>query len=637
MSTETTTLQTTRFAALFDAAPVSVLVTLPGRVGREQRIVYVNPAFEAMTGWSRADITGLTPAVLQGPKTDRGVFDDLRSKLGRGEAWQGEAVNYRRDGTPFQMKWSISPVRDPDGTVAAFLAIQEDVTAQRRTERALQDSERRYRAIFEQSFQLVGVLAPDGTVLEVNDTALTFGEHQRSEIVGRPFWETSWWQACDKSRRRLREAIAGAAAGRQMQFRARCYGSGHAVHVLDVSIKPVRDADGRIVLLVPEGRDITQLTAKKDRLKRETARLRNAQRIGRMGGWDYDVAARQLHIHEQTRELFGLPAHFAAPSAEAFEALVHPDDRKERRAALERAIATGTRYDTTYRITTSGGDYVVNVVGEPVHDGAGAVTGLIGIVQDVTQRDRTERELIAARKAAEAASEAKSRFLATMGHELRTPLNAINGFSEIMAAESLGPLGHANYREYSRHILESGRHLLDLINNILDVTRLEINAVQPDVEPVELNGLVESVVGQMQPPAAAQQITLITRLGAPVHLRADARLLRQALFNLIANALKFSPVGTTVEVAGEATPDGGFALRVRDAGPGIAEADRERVVQPFQQADDRLSRRHEGLGIGLYIVRVIAEGHDGGLTIARSPQGGAEVTIRFPAHRTVDG
>jgi PAS domain S-box-containing protein len=628
-------LDTHRFADVFEGSPMSVLVTLPAIAGRDQRIVYVNPAFERMTGWSRKAITGLTPAVLQGPDTDHRIFQDLKAKLARGDAWRGATVNYRRDGQPFDMEWSISAVRGPAGDIAAFLAVQEDVTDRRRTERALQESEGRYRAIFEQSFQLVGVLSPDGIVQEVNETALRFGKIPRSEVIGRPFWETPWWQACQQSRARLREAVASAAAGTLVQFRAQCFGPTRAIHTLDVSIKPVRDSDGRIVLLVPEGRDITQMTEQKARLRRETARLQNAQRIGRMGSWDYDVATGRIHIHEQALELFGLPATFATLTAAEFEAIVHPDDRASRREALADAIAHATRYDTTYRITTPGGSFVINVVGEPVRGSDGKLTGLIGVVQDISERDRVERELIAARKAAEAASEAKSRFLATMGHELRTPLNAINGFSEIMAAETRGPLGDDAYRDYTRHILASGRHLLDLINNVLDLTRLELNAVPADVDPIDVNGLIHSVTGQMQAQAAQKQIDLAVRATMPALLRADPRLLRQVLFNLIGNAVKFAPPATRIDVVGEGTDAGEFALRVGDAGPGIAEEDLERVVQPFQQADDGLARQHEGLGLGLYVVRTIAEGHGACLTFDRSPQGGSEVGLLFPPQRVV--
>ena len=221
MTTVPETLDKARFAGLFDGSPVPVLITLAASTGSEQRIVYVNPAFERMTGWSREAITGLTPAVLQGPETDHSIFPDLREKLALGESWRGETVNYRRDGTPFRMKWSISPVRDGMGRITAFLAIQEDVTEQHRIQRALEESEQRYRAIFEQSYQLVGILSPDGTVQEVNDTALRFGDYQRSQIIGQPFWETPWWQACEESRTRLWEGTVSAADGTIVHFQAR--------------------------------------------------------------------------------------------------------------------------------------------------------------------------------------------------------------------------------------------------------------------------------------------------------------------------------------------------------------------------------------------------------------------------------
>ncbi|MBK1667319.1 hypothetical protein CKO28_04660 [Rhodovibrio sodomensis] len=624
-------LDTQQYAAFFEKSPNAVLITAPEMDGEQQRIHYVNPAFERMTGWSIEDVRGLTPAILQGPETDRGIFPALRVALERGEAWEGETVNYRRDGSPFRMAWSISPILGADGGIVAFLAIQEDVTEHRRMERALAKSEQRYRAIFEQSFQLIGVVDPGGTLLEANETALRFADVTESEVLGLPFWETPWWEACEASRTRLREAVADAANGTLVQFLGRCRGRKGAVHEVEVSIKPVVDQSGRVIMLIPEGRDITQLAEQRRRLRRETARLRNAQRIGRMGGWDYDIATASFHNQPETMELFGLPHEVSAMSRAELEAIIHPEDIPHQRAGFDRACATGARYDVSFRIATPAGEYVVNAVGEPVCDSSGRITGLVGIVQDVTERDRVQRELEAARKAAVAASEAKSRFLATMGHELRTPLNAINGFSELLAREAFGPLGHSSYRDYSAHIHDSGRHLLDLINSILDATRLEVGQFEVAAEPFELAPVVRSAVEQMQPAATAAGIELAHQCPSDMLLTADQRLLRQVLFNLIGNAIKFSPTGTAVEVNGHTDAEGRCVLRVSDAGPGIPEKDRARVLKPFQQIDDRLSRRHEGVGLGLYIVQQIVEAHGATMEIGTSAAGGAEMTIVFPS------
>jgi PAS domain S-box-containing protein len=350
-----------------------------------------------------------------------------------------------------------------------------------------------------------------------------------------------------------------------------------------------------------------------------------------MGGWDYEIATGAFHNHDETIDLFGLPREAASMTRAELEAIIHPDDLPRQRAEFDRACASGTRYDVSFRIDTATGEYVVNAVGEAVRDRGGKVIGLVGIVQDITERDRVQRELEEARKSAEAASEAKSRFLATMGHELRTPLNAINGFSELMAQEALGPLGNASYREYCEHIHASGCHLLDVINSILDATRLEVGRVEVAKDLLELSPLVHSVIGQMAPAAADAGVALLYECADDVIVTADPRLLRQVLFNLVGNAVKFSPGGSAVEVSGCIEGNGSCVLRVSDAGPGIPEADRERVMQPFQQIDDGLSRRHDGVGLGLYIVRQIVEAHGATMEIGTSDAGGAEVTIVFPA------
>jgi PAS domain S-box-containing protein len=350
-----------------------------------------------------------------------------------------------------------------------------------------------------------------------------------------------------------------------------------------------------------------------------------------MGSWDFDIATQTLQNYTECRELFGLPRDTARMTRAAFEAIIHPEDLPQQREALDRACEAGERYDATFRVRTPGGDYVVNAVGEPIRDRSGHIQGLAGIVQDITDRHRFEQELIAARKEAEAASEAKSRFLATMGHEFRTPLNAINGFSEIMAAESLGPIGTPAYRDYAQHIHYSGCHLLTLINRVLDVTRLQMNTLAPECENIDIRAFVRKAARQLGATAQQARVTIITDNLPAARLTADPRLLRQLLFNLVGNAIKFAPPETTVEVLGADTADGGYALTVQDEGPGIPEEARQRLMQAFQQGDDSLARRHEGLGLGLYIARGIAEAHGGRLEIGTAPSGGAAITAHLPA------
>ncbi|WP_416899752.1 MAG: MHYT domain-containing protein [Minwuia sp.] len=232
-------------------------------------------------------------------------------------------------------------------------------------------------------------------------------------------------------------------------------------------------------------------------------------------------------------------------------------------------------------------------------------------------------------------SQAKSEFVAMMSHELRTPLNAIIGFSELIQMEPNGPIGHPSYRAYLDDIMFSGRHLLDLINGILDFSKIESGDMSLREEVVDLKELVEDCVRIMQPKAAEGEIRIqcVPPAGLP-EVRADSRQLRQLLLNLISNAVKFSEAGGVVIVS--AAPDeGGLRLSVADTGIGIAPEDIAKAREPFGQVDSRLSRKHEGTGLGLPISIRIAELHGGSLDLQSRPGEGTRVDVSLPATRIV--
>jgi signal transduction histidine kinase len=364
--------------------------------------------------------------------------------------------------------------------------------------------------------------------------------------------------------------------------------------------------------------------------------MRNAQRIGRMGSWDYDPAADRLTFDAEVGQLFGLEGYGGEMSLGQLYELVHPDDRGRVMAAVAAAVGEGAPYDCEFRLCMPDmGDCVVHAVGESVAGGADGQRTLMGVAQDVSEDYRARQELIAARNAAQAASEAKSRFLATMGHELRTPLNAINGFSELIQSEAFGPVGAAQYRTYAGHIHDSGQHLLELINRILDVTRVEAGTFHLEATDVRGAALVQKTVELLSGEARRQGIAISCEPGPDVALLADPRLLRQVIFNLVNNALRFSPAGSAVRVSAGPTARGGYAVRVADRGPGIPEDQRARVLLPFTQGDDGLARKHDGLGLGLYLVRSFIELHGGDLDIDCPETGGTAVTVTLPPDRVV--
>jgi signal transduction histidine kinase len=224
-----------------------------------------------------------------------------------------------------------------------------------------------------------------------------------------------------------------------------------------------------------------------------------------------------------------------------------------------------------------------------------------------------------------------------MSHELRTPLNAIIGFSEIMRDELLGPLGDKRYRQYARDIHSSGAHLLEIINDILDLSKIEAGKHELIEETVELPSIVKGCFLLLAERAQSGDVALIQRLPEDVPvLRADPRKIKQILLNLLANAVKFTPAGGSVTVTAAREPDGGIALSVTDTGIGIASEHFERVMAPFGQVDGGLGRKYEGTGLGLPLARAFTELHGGKLELASSPGEGTRVTIRLPKARVID-
>ncbi|CCQ73888.1 PAS domain-containing sensor histidine kinase [Magnetospira sp. QH-2] len=272
-----------------------------------------------------------------------------------------------------------------------------------------------------------------------------------------------------------------------------------------------------------------------------------------------------------------------------------------------------------------------------IPDKEGRPAGTLSSGEDISDRKKTEVALRNAMQAAELANRAKTEFLATMSHELRTPLNSIIGFSDILSNEMFGPLGQPDYRQYATDINESGKHLLDLINDILDIARIESGGMVLREGDIDVQRLLQSALRMVQERAQQAGLTLekvdVLPTPAPI-LHGDERRIKQVLINLLFNSIKFTPVGGTITLATGLDRESRFYFRVTDTGIGIAAEDLDRVLSPFGQADSSFSRQYEGAGLGLPLSRNLVELHDGTLVLDSSPGEGTSVSLRFPAART---
>jgi PAS domain S-box-containing protein len=272
----------------------------------------------------------------------------------------------------------------------------------------------------------------------------------------------------------------------------------------------------------------------------------------------------------------------------------------------------------------------------PVADANGAVWGIATVSTDISDRARLEEGLRQAKEEAEAASRAKSGFLAAMSHELRTPLNAVIGFAEILHQQALGPLGLPDYVDYAGHILSSGQHLLALINDVLDFARIESGSLTLSIRPLDLVALLRGSLDMIARTAATAGVTLERDItDQPVTIRADAQRLRQVMLNVAGNAVKFTPRGGSVAVTMRPDMRGGAIITVADSGVGISEANLQHVFEPFWQADSGLDRLKEGAGIGLPLARQLIALHGGRLELESRLGEGTKVTILLPEQRVI--
>jgi signal transduction histidine kinase len=253
--------------------------------------------------------------------------------------------------------------------------------------------------------------------------------------------------------------------------------------------------------------------------------------------------------------------------------------------------------------------------------------------------DRVEertRELSESVKEAEHANRAKSEFLASMSHDLRTPLNAIMGFAQVMEVKTFGPLGDPHYEEYAKDIHDSGNLLVSLIDDILDISKIESGKYELDEKTLDVSLLVQSSVKMISTLAEARKLHLATDMepNLPM-LRGDKRAITQVLNNLLSNAVKFTPADGKATISAKVDGDGSINVLVADTGEGMSESDITKVLNPFEQADSVHAKRHEGTGLGLYLCQKFIELYDGDIMLRSKVGKGTTVTLRFPPERTV--
>jgi signal transduction histidine kinase len=398
-------------------------------------------------------------------------------------------------------------------------------------------------------------------------------------------------------------------------------------------VREQRTRDGGAVVVQS---DITSLKRREQELAEKTVLL--GATLGHMdhGLVVLDASLRMKMWNERWISLLDIPRDIVGIGS-PFEAVVRLAANRGRygpgevEELVKRRLEQLRRREThTAEFFRADGD-VVELRCIPMPDG-----GILFTYADISERKRVEVDLRRAKEEAELASRSKTEFLANMSHELRTPLNAIIGFSDILMGQIFGPLGDARYADYAHDIRDSGLHLLNLINDVLDVSKVEFGKVELIEETVDIGNVVESCARLMRDRADAAGLRLTLEVPEVLpQLQGDSRRLKQILLNLLSNAVKFTPTGGRVTVRAATVPDG-FCLTVEDTGIGIAAADIDKAMRPFGQIDSRLARKYQGTGLGLPLACSMTELHGGRLELVSAPGRGTMATVWLPRSRVIE-
>ena len=587
---------------------------------REGRVTRMNAVAEMVTGWSQVEARQQSvwqvfehedrpPAYL----TTNPV--DLMIELGTTVDTVHRHNAVSRDGTRRPVEVRAALTHADDGSVLGMAMIIRDLTSQVRAEA----ESNLLAAMVESSNDAIVGNTLEGRITSWNNAAQAMFGYTAEEAIGESIHMLI---PPERTAEEVRIMASVSSGERVPAFdTVRVAKDGQRLDV-SITVSPIRDGDGRIVGASKIARDVTSQRRAEAALRDSEARLRFTLESASIGDWDLDLstglATRSL-LHDRC---FGYDQLLPEWAFDTFIRHVHPDDRDEVVHSLHVAINESLPWHTQCRVIWP--DESVHWISAhgKVQTGEGSARRMLGIVTEITEQRLAEdirlkaQRLDAENRQIQEASRLKSQFLANMSHELRTPLNAVIGFADLLQSGAV-PVGSPKRDQFLGHIATSGRHLLQLINDVLDLSKVESGKFEFFPEPLVLSTLLAEVTDVLHTAIQRKHIHVHTHIDPGLtDLQLDGSRLKQALYNYLSNAIKFTPEGGTVSVHAMAQGPDHFRIEVHDSGIGISAENLSRLFVEFQQLDAGYSKQHQGTGLGLALTRRLVEAQGGSVGVS---------------------
>lgn len=589
-------------------ASSTIGITITDHTKDDNPIQYVNEAFQALTGYDEADITGHNCRFLQGPKTQEEPVAELRAAIENGRSTTVTFRNYRKDGSEFWNRLTVAPIRAEDGTITNFVGFQEDVTEQEGRKQDIQLNERRFEAVFEDPNILVGLLEPDGTVIDVNGTAMAYVDVDLSDITGAPFWKTPWFAGDDALQSEVKQLAERAASGEYVEFELDLSEAVGEPLVVSGMFRPVTNDDGEVVSLIISGRDITERKQQKNRLAESVARYESLTEdvldTSDVGTFILDANFDVVWINVAVEEYFGIDR----------ETVVGENKPGLIESQIKHVFENPDRVQNTLLESYEHNDgieqFEAHVIGgedteerwvrhwsQPIESGL-YEGGRIEHYSDVTERKRRDNQL--------------ASFDRLLRHNMKNTMNVIHGRAEIIAETTSSKL-----QDNAEAILSSGSVLLDMTEKQREI--VELLTENPDPRPVDISTIVRESVQEVRTAYPDADVTV----DVPDSIQASAVLkLDCAITELLENGIIHTNQSDPSVHVSITHSDSGVCVRIKDSGPGLPEKE-----QLILQGEGEQGSLDHGRGMGIPLANHVIAYCDGHIKCCNSDANGTCVKL----------